>query len=177
MNWEAIGAIGEIIGAGAVVVTLGYLATQIRQSNKNAKTDARQRVLDRYSDAISNVLAPNVLDAFRNGLDDFGSMTSKDKAAFTLAQTIFANNLLNAIRLRDEGTLDNETLAHISNGFVGVCSSTGGRAWWGPAKSMFPAWLVDHVNRELPAAEESSAPLSMEDLIPSDDHRNSPTAS
>jgi hypothetical protein len=34
MNWDAIGAIGEIVGAAAVVVTLGYLAIQTRQSNK-----------------------------------------------------------------------------------------------------------------------------------------------
>jgi hypothetical protein len=34
MNWEAIGAIGEILGAVAVVATLGYLATQIKQSRR-----------------------------------------------------------------------------------------------------------------------------------------------
>ena len=32
MNWEAIGAIGEVVGAIGVVVTLGYLAYQIRQN-------------------------------------------------------------------------------------------------------------------------------------------------
>ena len=32
MNWDAIGAIGEIIGALAVFLTLVYLATQIRQN-------------------------------------------------------------------------------------------------------------------------------------------------
>ena len=32
MNWEAIGAIGEILGAAGVVVTLVYLAYQIRQN-------------------------------------------------------------------------------------------------------------------------------------------------
>lgn len=32
MNWEAIGAIGEIVGAVGVIVTLGYLAYQIRQN-------------------------------------------------------------------------------------------------------------------------------------------------
>ena len=32
MNWDAIGAIGEIVGAMAVVVTLIYLAAQVRQS-------------------------------------------------------------------------------------------------------------------------------------------------
>ncbi len=32
MNWEAIGAIGEVVGAAAVVVTLGFLIFQLRQS-------------------------------------------------------------------------------------------------------------------------------------------------
>ncbi len=32
MNWEALGAIGEIVGAIAVVVTLVYLALQVRSS-------------------------------------------------------------------------------------------------------------------------------------------------
>ena len=32
MNWEAIGAIGEIVGALGVILTLGYLAYQIRQN-------------------------------------------------------------------------------------------------------------------------------------------------
>ena len=36
MNWDAIGAIGEIIGAIAVVATLAYLAQQIRYSSKIA---------------------------------------------------------------------------------------------------------------------------------------------
>jgi hypothetical protein len=30
MNWNAIGAVGEILGAAVVVVTLGYLAIQLR---------------------------------------------------------------------------------------------------------------------------------------------------
>ncbi len=35
MNWEAIGAIGEVGGAIGVVATLGYLAAQIRQNSAN----------------------------------------------------------------------------------------------------------------------------------------------
>ena len=34
MNWEAIGAIGEIVGAVAVLGTLYYLAAQIRTQNQ-----------------------------------------------------------------------------------------------------------------------------------------------
>ena len=34
MNWEAIGAVGELAGAGGVIATLGYLAFQIRQNTR-----------------------------------------------------------------------------------------------------------------------------------------------
>ena len=44
MNWEAIGAVGEIIGAVAVVVSLIYLATQLRQSNELARENAYREV-------------------------------------------------------------------------------------------------------------------------------------
>ena len=38
MDWEAIGAIGEAVGAAVVVVTLIYLATQIRQNTVSQET-------------------------------------------------------------------------------------------------------------------------------------------
>ena len=44
MNWDAIGAIGEIDGAIAVVATLFYLAAQIRHGVKIAESDAFERV-------------------------------------------------------------------------------------------------------------------------------------
>ena len=40
MDWNAVGALGEVLGAVAVVLTLGYLAKQIRQSNRITKADA-----------------------------------------------------------------------------------------------------------------------------------------
>jgi len=39
MNWEAVGAIGEVFGALVVVGTLLYLALQIRQNSNLAKAD------------------------------------------------------------------------------------------------------------------------------------------
>jgi hypothetical protein len=32
MNWEEIGAIGQVLGSVAVFITLGYLAVQLRHS-------------------------------------------------------------------------------------------------------------------------------------------------
>ena len=46
MNWEAIGAIGEVIGAFAVVITLLYLSVQIRQNTKMMKATSKQQISD-----------------------------------------------------------------------------------------------------------------------------------
>jgi len=37
LNWEAIGAVGEIVGAAGVILTLVYLAYQIRQNTFQLK--------------------------------------------------------------------------------------------------------------------------------------------
>lgn len=57
MNWQAIGATGEVIGAIAVVVTLAFLALQIRQSqraqreaNALARSDAVNKSYDRLAE-------------------------------------------------------------------------------------------------------------------------------
>ena len=57
MNWDAIGAVGEIIGPIAVVVSLMYLAVQIRTSSKLAKAQMFQSAVaeqSRVADGVTN---------------------------------------------------------------------------------------------------------------------------
>lgn len=42
MNWEAMGAIGETLGAVGVIITLIYLATQLRQNTKTMRSSTYQ---------------------------------------------------------------------------------------------------------------------------------------
>jgi hypothetical protein len=52
MNWEAIGAIGDFMGGVGVIVTLGYLALQIRTNTNvmrsNAQREMNSNVNDRF---------------------------------------------------------------------------------------------------------------------------------
>lgn len=41
MNWEAIGAIAEGVGAIGVIATLGYLANQIHQNTEHLEQSTR----------------------------------------------------------------------------------------------------------------------------------------
>lgn len=49
MSWDAIGAIAELLDAIAVIVTIGYLATQLRQSSKISRTDALDDIQGRFN--------------------------------------------------------------------------------------------------------------------------------
>ena len=46
MNWEAIGAVGESLSAVAVLITLVYLAVQIRQNTHAMKISAMTSLRD-----------------------------------------------------------------------------------------------------------------------------------
>ncbi|MBV1907433.1 MAG: hypothetical protein KUG75_15275 [Pseudomonadales bacterium] len=52
MDWNAIGAIGEVIGAAGVVFSLIYLATQIRSSSKQANADTIYNLQKGQSDVM-----------------------------------------------------------------------------------------------------------------------------
>lgn len=46
MNWEAIAAVGEGIGAFAVIASLVYVASQIRLANRISVREARAELID-----------------------------------------------------------------------------------------------------------------------------------
>ena len=46
MNWDAVGALAELVGAVATVATLAYLAVQIRQASATARAQIRQSIAD-----------------------------------------------------------------------------------------------------------------------------------
>ena len=54
MNWEAIGAIGSILGAIGVIVTLVYLAAQIQQNSITTKADIRQSLAEQQIQFINS---------------------------------------------------------------------------------------------------------------------------
>ena len=49
MDWEAIGAVGEILGAIAVLVTLFYLASQIRQNTLTSRAAMHHQVATEFN--------------------------------------------------------------------------------------------------------------------------------
>ena len=55
MNWDAIGAVGEVVGALAVLVTLAYLALQMRQNTKAMNLQTAQAVFHQSYEFLSSL--------------------------------------------------------------------------------------------------------------------------
>jgi hypothetical protein len=85
MNWDAIGAIGELLGALAVCASLIYLALQIKQNTlslrASAKHDATSRQLEYFDTLLDNSALRTV---YRKGLRDFSSLEPDDRDVFVM---------------------------------------------------------------------------------------------
>ena len=68
MNWEAIGAVGEILGAVAVLATLAYLAIQIRQTGASARTQSYHLAIEQL---VTGALQPGFMELlFKSDSED-----------------------------------------------------------------------------------------------------------
>ena len=66
MNWDAIGAIAELLGAAGVVATLVYVGRQIRASSKAQKTATQHDVLAEFRHGVNQLIEnPDLFEGFR----------------------------------------------------------------------------------------------------------------
>ena len=70
MNWDAIGAVGEIIGAIGVILTLFYLAFQIRQNTKAVKGQTIGTVTQNVLTELMPFVGSNLAETWLKALDD-----------------------------------------------------------------------------------------------------------
>lgn len=61
MNWDAIGAVGELVGAAAVVVTLIYLSFQLRQNTKAMRLSSTEAVTVQLQNMFSLLASDQTL--------------------------------------------------------------------------------------------------------------------
>src|SRR5436853_3951473 len=83
MNWEAISAVSQLVGSLAVVVSVLYLAVQLRSSTRVAKVAA----MDAAAAALRDVTKPFMENAelgrvWRVGLENLGTLSPEDQARF-----------------------------------------------------------------------------------------------
>ena len=93
MDWNAIAAVGEILGAGAVVVTLLYLSKQIRQNARAVQVSALRDTTAQWNH-WSELLAssPDLAEIVARGNKSYRSLSEVDAMRYgAFIQTFFDN--------------------------------------------------------------------------------------
>ena len=153
MNWEAIGAIGETVGALGVILSLVYLGLQIRHSaeqtrinTKSVQATAYQQLIDHHS-VLNQQLATNP-DLFevvmRVELEGREAMTSLEFNRWEVFITNSLRSYLNAYYLRNDDLITQEQFDNFCYGLSTLVRRPTFRVWWEQerAKRQFPADFI-----------------------------------
>ena len=128
MNWNAISAIADAIGAVAVVVTLAYLAVQIRQNTRAI----RGSTLDSITAHQQNELrwSSDVGHAFRKSLDNPNLLNEEETWLMSEWMTAALIARHNEFCQYTQGLLGEDGWKTSENIIRYVLSSEWAQRWW-----------------------------------------------
>lgn len=155
MNWEAVGAISQIIGAVFVGITLIYLAAQLRQNTSALKSSAFLAVSTLMGStmevwATHSDLAPLLIRA-QAGLDE---LSPDERARFGFMMMMTYRRLETVVVQRHLGFIDRELTEGFERSALSALRSKGVRQWWDASKdafsNLFSAWVDEKLASNLP---------------------------
>lgn len=80
MNWEAIGAVAEMIGATGVIVTLGYLALQVRQNTRAVRAQTYDSFVSQFRNWNEPMRADQKMaERFHELMEDVESLSPEEQ--------------------------------------------------------------------------------------------------
>lgn len=152
MDIQDMGAVGDIISAIAVVLSLVYLAIQIRQSTQTIRLNTFHEVVRDQASTISLLSTDAELSRINyKGLSDFHSLTKVEQGRWEcwyLAWLRLFENLLAEI---ENERIDPDAWVGIVAHNKLVMSQPGFAQWWNGHQRyrLFSRRLQDFVNKEI----------------------------
>jgi hypothetical protein len=146
VNWEAAGAIGEIVGAAAVVVSLVYLALQIRTQNREARAASVHQVMHEYSTAISRLHEPELADIWVAAIEDFDSLSPSERLRFVIYLTVAVRSFEDAFFQWREGRLEDVVWRALLTPLLDVKSTAAFGRFWELRRHQFRAEFAEYID-------------------------------
>lgn len=164
MNWEAVGATGEVIGALAVVVTLAYLAIQVRQNTAAQKSGATQRAHDQTSAMYDMMASDSDLgEIFARGLNEPDSLNASETARFFALMFSIMFRVQNWYIQAQSGFIDKQLFESWMKIVQQLSGFPGFKRFWEQRRHVFAAEMVEHFENELfsETADPSFRPMGI----------------
>jgi hypothetical protein len=139
MSLNDLANIGQVIGAIAVVISLFYVAHQIRQNTNAVRSDTAQTVHEHFANWYHVVAADDELSQIiPKGLRDYGSLSEKEKVRLVAACMSFLSYSQNAFSEMARGVTSAAAVARL-----GACHyEPRVRARWQSVleRAVLPVW-------------------------------------
>jgi hypothetical protein len=137
MNWDAIGAVGELVGATAVVVSLIYLAIQIRRQSEDSRVSSMNDVAAAFRDASGKTGDADFADIAFRGLRDFDSLAGPEKLSMLVRMINVFRVCEEAYILHQDGRLDERYWRGIQRYLATAIGAPGAQRVWELRKHYF----------------------------------------
>jgi hypothetical protein len=150
MSLEDLGNIGEFVAAIAVVISLVYLAIQIRQNTHSVRSSTFQAAIRDNTEIIDPLLRdPELNRIWYEGIRDFDSLSTEERRLFATYMTTALLRLENLVYQSRCGALDPESWEGTRGNFKNTFSQPGTRVWWKRARHIFNRQLQDFIEKEI----------------------------
>ena len=130
VDWDAIGAVGEIIGALAVVASLIYLATQIKTQIRESRIAAVRETTANLMEAYVPLQEAQMADVWARGSKDYDALTESERVQFVAFVNRYLRSLEGTFYQASEGLLDARIWAGIERHVGTVMSTPGVQQMW-----------------------------------------------
>jgi len=162
VNLEAINALAQLIAAIGVIVSLFYLAAQIRQNTRSM----RAVVVDSLAHSLIDLLSPQAYDlqairAFAAAVEDWHGVTEEDRARSLSFMFPTFKLFENAWFQQRQGTLDKQQWEGWDAYIRMYYHRPGVKTWWSLRKMAFAPGFRDY----LEATEPIQGVMSIGELI------------
>jgi len=157
MNWDAIAAVSDAVGAIAVVVSLLYLSTQIRHGTKTAEDSAFRDIFATLTGHIDTMIEPPNREVILKGLSDYQSLAGEEKftfdGVFVMLVTLVESTVIsNAAELVKDETMENFGFYLRTRYFA----YQGARDWWNDSKAIYIPELQTWFDQMIAKADPNS---------------------
>ena len=137
MNWEAIGAIGEVAGALVVIISVLYLARQVRLSTEQSQFSSSQAVDTSNMMAFDPVYLPENSQIWTKGHADPNSLTDHELQIFNMLMVrVLLASFNTTSHYYSKGVYDESLYLRSAQYFRSLVETPGGRKWYEAHKHM-----------------------------------------
>jgi len=156
LNWEAVGAIGEVVGALGVILTLGYLAIQIRQNSAVVRSATRQAISTTQADVGFRLAASAELRAAALQYTNLEATVPESEIAGHFYLRAVLRTYENQYHQYLDGTFDESIWVGYRNSMAQNFASPAIREFWASHRPLYSVEFAAFVETGLLGAPVSS---------------------